>query len=174
MITGKFTRRARRLLRRRFGRLLGAEEGKYLEGDSRIEFLVGKIQQMRNIYMQLKAEVACIDRRRRRHDRRLDRPPGQYPRPTGSHPHPHVSTGSPPTLVTPLKAEVACIDWRRRRHDRRLDRPPGQYPRPTGSHPPPSRPYWVNPHPHTTTEGRGGLHRLAAARPAPWSVPPPH
>ncbi|KAI0237875.1 hypothetical protein LSAT2_011541 [Lamellibrachia satsuma] len=46
------------------------EEGKYLEGEKRIEFLVGKIQEIRKIYMQLKAEVACIDRRRKRHRRR--------------------------------------------------------------------------------------------------------
>ena len=47
-----------------------SEEGKYLEGEKRIDFLVGKIQEIRKIYMQLKAEVACIDRRRKRHRRR--------------------------------------------------------------------------------------------------------
>ena len=46
------------------------EEGKYLEGSQRISFLVDKIQEIRKIYMGLKAEVTCIDRRRKRARRR--------------------------------------------------------------------------------------------------------
>lgn len=46
------------------------EEGKYLEGNQRIAFLVDKVQEIRKIYMSLKAEVACIDRRRKRARRR--------------------------------------------------------------------------------------------------------
>ena len=46
------------------------EEGKYLEGDARIDFLLEKINEMRKIYMNLKSEVACIDRRRKRHRRK--------------------------------------------------------------------------------------------------------
>lgn len=46
------------------------EEGKYLEGEKRITFLVEKIAEIRKIYMSLKAEVACIDRRRKRHKRK--------------------------------------------------------------------------------------------------------
>lgn len=48
-----------------------SEEGKYLEGEDRIKFLMGKIQEMRKLYMQLKSEVACIDRRRKRQRRKL-------------------------------------------------------------------------------------------------------
>ena len=47
-----------------------SEEGKYLEGNERISFLVDKVQEIRKIYMSLKAEVACIDRRRKRARRR--------------------------------------------------------------------------------------------------------
>jgi hypothetical protein len=47
-----------------------AEDGKYLEGEKRIAFLMEKIQEMRKIYMNLKSEVACIDRRRKRARRR--------------------------------------------------------------------------------------------------------
>lgn len=47
-----------------------AEEGKYLEGEDRITFLINKIQDIRKIYMGLKAEVACIDRRRKRAKRK--------------------------------------------------------------------------------------------------------
>jgi len=47
--------------------LLSAEEGQFLEGEERIAFLMSKIQDLRRVYMDLKAEVACIDRRRRRH-----------------------------------------------------------------------------------------------------------
>ena len=43
-----------------------SEEGKYLEGEERISFLVEKIGEIRKIYMGLKSEVACIDRRRKR------------------------------------------------------------------------------------------------------------
>lgn len=43
------------------------EEGQFLEGEERIAFLMSKIQDLRRVYMDLKAEVACIDRRRRRH-----------------------------------------------------------------------------------------------------------
>ncbi|XP_071080254.1 AT-rich interactive domain-containing protein 4B-like [Haliotis cracherodii] len=46
------------------------EEGKYLEGDKRIEFLIDKMQEIRKIYMNLKQEVACIDRRRKRAKRK--------------------------------------------------------------------------------------------------------
>ncbi|KAL5008948.1 hypothetical protein ScPMuIL_014529 [Solemya velum] len=46
------------------------EEGKYLEGEDRITFLINKIQDIRKIYMGLKAEVACIDRRRKRAKRK--------------------------------------------------------------------------------------------------------
>ncbi|KAK3597334.1 hypothetical protein CHS0354_034576 [Potamilus streckersoni] len=42
------------------------EEGKYLEGEKRITFLMEKISEMRKIYMSLKSEVASIDRRRKR------------------------------------------------------------------------------------------------------------
>ncbi|KAK3093694.1 hypothetical protein FSP39_018994 [Pinctada imbricata] len=45
---------------------LNLEEGKYLEGEKRISFLMEKIQEIRKIYMSLKSEVACIDRRRKR------------------------------------------------------------------------------------------------------------
>ncbi|XP_033735580.1 AT-rich interactive domain-containing protein 4B-like isoform X2 [Pecten maximus] len=45
---------------------LNLEEGKYLEGEKRIAFLMEKIQEIRKVYMNLKAEVACIDRRRKR------------------------------------------------------------------------------------------------------------
>ena len=44
-----------------------AEEGQFLEREERIAFLMSKIQDLRRVYMDLKAEVACIDRRRRRH-----------------------------------------------------------------------------------------------------------
>ena len=44
-----------------------ADEGQFLEGEERIAFLMSKIQDLRRVYMDLKAEVACIDRRRRRH-----------------------------------------------------------------------------------------------------------
>ena len=47
-----------------------SDEGKYLEGNERIAFLVDKVQEIRKIYMSLKAEVACIDRRRKRARRR--------------------------------------------------------------------------------------------------------
>jgi len=46
---------------------VSAEEGQFLEGEERIAFLMSKIQDLRRVYMDLKAEVACIDRRRRRH-----------------------------------------------------------------------------------------------------------
>lgn len=46
------------------------DEGKYLEGEKRISFLMEKIQEIRKIYMNLKSEVACIDRRRKRAKRR--------------------------------------------------------------------------------------------------------
>ena len=49
---------------------LCAEEGKYLEGEDRISYLMSKITDLRKIYMGLKAEVACIDRRRKRHKRK--------------------------------------------------------------------------------------------------------
>ncbi|XP_061172130.1 AT-rich interactive domain-containing protein 4A-like [Saccostrea echinata] len=49
---------------------LNLEEGKYLEGEKRISFLMEKIQEIRKIYMNLKSEVACIDRRRKRARRR--------------------------------------------------------------------------------------------------------
>lgn len=42
------------------------EEGKYLEGTARITFLIDKLQEVRKLYMTLKSEVACIDRRRKR------------------------------------------------------------------------------------------------------------
>ncbi|KAL4238041.1 DNA- binding [Mactra antiquata] len=42
------------------------EEGKYLEGTERISFLVDKIQEIRKLYMNLKSEVAGIDRRRKK------------------------------------------------------------------------------------------------------------
>lgn len=42
------------------------EEGKYLEGTARIAFLVEKIHEIRKIYMNLKSEVACIDRHRKK------------------------------------------------------------------------------------------------------------
>jgi len=47
--------------------MLCTEEGQFLEGEERIAFLMSKIQDLRRVYMDLKAEVACIDRRRRRH-----------------------------------------------------------------------------------------------------------
>ncbi len=47
-----------------------SEEGKYLEGEERIAFLLDKVQEIRKIYMSLKVEVACIDRRRKRHRRK--------------------------------------------------------------------------------------------------------
>ena len=50
--------------------LLFSEEGNYLEGERRITFIVEKLQEIRKIYMGLKAEVACIDRRRKRAKRR--------------------------------------------------------------------------------------------------------
>ena len=46
------------------------EEGKYLEGNARISFLIDKIQEIRKIYMNLKSEVASIDRRRKKLRRR--------------------------------------------------------------------------------------------------------
>ena len=46
------------------------EQGKYLEGEMRITFLMEKIQEIRKVYMQLKSEVASIDRRRKRHRRK--------------------------------------------------------------------------------------------------------
>lgn len=49
---------------------LNLDEGKYLEGEKRISFLMEKIQEIRKIYMNLKSEVACIDRRRKRAKRR--------------------------------------------------------------------------------------------------------
>jgi len=48
-----------------------SEECKYLESEDRIKFLMGKIQDIRKLYMQLKSEVACIDRRRKRQRRKL-------------------------------------------------------------------------------------------------------
>ncbi|CAC5374100.1 ARID4B [Mytilus coruscus] len=49
---------------------LNLEEGKYLEGEERITFLMEKAQEIRKIYMDLKAEVALIDRRRKRAKRK--------------------------------------------------------------------------------------------------------
>ncbi|XP_052106549.1 AT-rich interactive domain-containing protein 4B-like [Mytilus californianus] len=49
---------------------LNLEEGKYLEGEERITFLMEKAQEIRKIYMDLKAEVATIDRRRKRAKRK--------------------------------------------------------------------------------------------------------
>lgn len=47
-----------------------SEEGKYLEGEPRIVFLMEKVQEIRKIYMDLKSEVALIDRRRKRAKRK--------------------------------------------------------------------------------------------------------
>ena len=41
-----------------------------MEGEDRINYLMTKINDLRKIYMGLKAEVACIDRRRKRHRRK--------------------------------------------------------------------------------------------------------
>ncbi|KAJ8309489.1 hypothetical protein KUTeg_014363 [Tegillarca granosa] len=49
---------------------LNLEEGQYLEGEQRISFLMEKIQEIRKVYMNLKSEVATIDRRRKRARRR--------------------------------------------------------------------------------------------------------
>lgn len=46
---------------------LDLEEGKYLIGEERIEFIMRKITQLKVAYMELKSELACLDRRRRRH-----------------------------------------------------------------------------------------------------------
>lgn len=40
--------------------------GEYLEGEARCNFLIGKMREIKAIYMNLKAEVASIDRRRKR------------------------------------------------------------------------------------------------------------
>ena len=47
--------------------LVFTEEGRYLEGEARVNFLLSKIADLRAIYTQLKQEVASIDRRRKRH-----------------------------------------------------------------------------------------------------------
>lgn len=49
---------------------LNLDEGQYLEGEQRISFLMEKIQEIRKVYMNLKSEVATIDRRRKRARRR--------------------------------------------------------------------------------------------------------
>lgn len=49
---------------------LNLEEGKYLEGEQRISFLMEKVHEIRKIYMDLKSEVALIDRRRKRAKRK--------------------------------------------------------------------------------------------------------
>lgn len=46
---------------------LDLEEGKYLIGEERIDFIMKKITQLKVAYMELKSELACLDRRRRRH-----------------------------------------------------------------------------------------------------------
>jgi hypothetical protein len=53
-----------------YGFFFSAEDGKFLEGEDRINYLMGKINDLRKIYMGLKNEVACIDRRRKRHRRK--------------------------------------------------------------------------------------------------------
>lgn len=46
------------------------DEAQYLDGEKLITFLMDKIQQIRRIYMNLKTEVASIDRRRKRAKRK--------------------------------------------------------------------------------------------------------
>ena len=41
-----------------------------MEGEPRIVFLMEKVQEIRKIYMDLKSEVALIDRRRKRAKRK--------------------------------------------------------------------------------------------------------
>ncbi|RUS84764.1 hypothetical protein EGW08_007448 [Elysia chlorotica] len=43
-----------------------ADLGEYLEGEARCNFLIGKMKEIKTIYMSLKSEVATIDRRRKR------------------------------------------------------------------------------------------------------------
>lgn len=45
-------------------------EYQYLEGEERIKYLMGQITDLRKVYMNLKSEVASIDRRRKRHRRK--------------------------------------------------------------------------------------------------------
>ena len=40
--------------------------GEYLEGEARCNFLIAKMKEIKTIYMNLKSEVATIDRRRKR------------------------------------------------------------------------------------------------------------
>ena len=54
-----------------------SDEGDYLEGEARVNFLLSKIADLRGVYMQLKQEVASIDRRRKRH-RKKQRLQGGY------------------------------------------------------------------------------------------------
>ena len=58
-------------------------EGDYLEGEARVNFLLSKIADLRGVYMQLKQEVASIDRRRKRH-RKKQRLQGEYMQSRGS------------------------------------------------------------------------------------------
>ncbi|XP_059161049.1 AT-rich interactive domain-containing protein 4B-like isoform X2 [Physella acuta] len=43
-----------------------ADLGEYLEGEARCNFLISKMKEIKSIYMNLKSEVASIDRRRKR------------------------------------------------------------------------------------------------------------
>ncbi|KAH9515468.1 hypothetical protein Btru_014570 [Bulinus truncatus] len=47
-----------------------ADLGEYLEGEARCNFLISKMREIKSIYMNLKAEVASIDRRRKRAKRK--------------------------------------------------------------------------------------------------------
>ncbi|GFO17049.1 AT-rich interactive domain-containing protein 4b-like [Plakobranchus ocellatus] len=47
-----------------------ADMGEYLEGEARCSFLIAKMKEIKTIYMNLKAEVATIDRRRKRAKRK--------------------------------------------------------------------------------------------------------
>ncbi|GFS08707.1 AT-rich interactive domain-containing protein 4B-like [Elysia marginata] len=47
-----------------------ADLGEYLEGEARCNFLIAKMKEIKTIYMNLKSEVATIDRRRKRAKRK--------------------------------------------------------------------------------------------------------
>lgn len=44
--------------------------GEHLEGEQRINFLMSKMIEIRKEYARIKAEIAAIDRRRKRHRRK--------------------------------------------------------------------------------------------------------
>lgn len=46
------------------------DDAKFLKGDKRIEFLFNRIKELRSIYMSIKAQVAGIERKRKRARRR--------------------------------------------------------------------------------------------------------